>query len=102
MRWVVAVGCQWRPCPIGSAGSSHQDLTWLLATFQLIAANLRKIRSFLEEETERQRLADGGARSKAYNPDRRRPAFGPHGSTGEPATRPGLPAWFRPFAVDTS
>lgn len=74
----------------------------LLATFQLMAANLRKIRSFLEEETERQRLADGGARSKAYNPDRRRPAFGPHGSTGEPATQPGLPAWFRPFAVDTS
>lgn len=74
----------------------------LLATFQLLAANLRKIRSYLEEEAERQRLANGGARSKAYNPDGRRPAFGPHGSTGEPATRPGLPAWFRPFAVDTS
>ncbi len=74
----------------------------ILATFQLLAANLRKIRSFLKEEAERQRLADGGARSKAYNPDVRRPAFGPHGSTGEMATKPGLPAWFRPFAVDTS
>ncbi len=74
----------------------------LLATFQLLAANLRKIRSFLEEEAERQRLADGGARSKAYDPDARRPAFGPHGSTGEPATQPGLPAWFRPLAVDSS
>ena len=74
----------------------------LLATFQLLAANLRKIKSFLEEEAERQRLADGGARSKAYNPDGRRPAFGPHGSTGELAVRPGLPAWFRPFAVDSS
>ncbi len=74
----------------------------ILATFQLLAANLRKIRSFLKEEAERQRLADGGARSKAYNPDVRRPAYGPHGSIGEMATTPGLPAWFRPFAVDTS
>lgn len=66
----------------------------LLATLQILASNLRRLRNYLTEEDERQRLAAGGAVSRKYTQATRSPAYGPHGSID---TQPGdadQPDWF--------
>lgn len=65
----------------------------LLATLQLLASNLRRLRNYLTEEDERQRLAGGGAVHSRYNEEEHRPSYGPQGSID---THPGdadQPAW---------
>ena len=52
---------------------------------QLVAFNIRKIRNYINDEVETQRLAAGGARSPKYDRDKNAPAFGPHG-TVDPTT----------------